>query len=349
MLKPILILLNALVLLFAATAVNAQSGPSKIFKDWEVGCSIGLVCTMYSNVEAGDIFALRRGTSANAALDLLMGLDYTRAENSKFKLVVTGQGGVNLVELDIPVNTGKWEEYFWAFPLDKYQDKLLPALIAGNKLLLQGIKGEKKVSLEISLSGVIASLLYVDESQGREGRRDALYAKGDKRAQNVITRVVELKTQDDLPGSVEQIWAKSINECRSEEKDFIAEFGGLRINLDEDGSLFLLPCNFPGAYNMPYVAISFSISDKKSRAIAFPVIGNRGPTNMDSAYNIEWNDKKSQLSAFFRGRGIGDCGLKQIWQWGDKSYYSEFELLEERRKDDCDGKMDDFPLLWPPD
>ncbi|MCF6322541.1 MAG: DUF1176 domain-containing protein, partial [Rhizobiaceae bacterium] len=180
----------------------------------------------------------------------------------------------------------------------------------------------------------------------------ALYAKGDKRAQEVTTRVVELKTQDDLPGPVGQLWGNKFYGCSVDEVDIVAKYGGIRIDLVDKGRLFLLPCNFPGAYNVPYVAIAYSKTDDGARALAFPVIGNRGPTNMINAYNVEWDDKRSQLSAFFKGRGIGDCGSKQVWQWGydnNESYNSEFELLEERRKDDCDGKTGEFPLLWPPD
>ncbi|MCF6322246.1 MAG: DUF1176 domain-containing protein, partial [Rhizobiaceae bacterium] len=164
--KSSVIVFSALIIFFAAMSADVRAGPITTFKDWDVKCGNTLVCDMYAKVESGDIFALRRGTGANAPLELLIGLDYTRAEDSKFKLVVNGQGQDNLFELEIPVSSGKWEEYFWAFSLDKYQDKLLRALITGNKLILQGIKGEEEVSLEISLSGVIASLLYVDDSQG---------------------------------------------------------------------------------------------------------------------------------------------------------------------------------------
>jgi hypothetical protein len=76
-------------------------------------------------------------------------------------------------------------------------------------------------------------------------------------------------------------------------------------------------------------------------------MGTKGPTLMSTIINMSWDEKTSQLSAYAKGRGLGDCGTSSAWEWDDNGSYGNFVLVEERWKDDCDGVYDDWPLIWP--
>lgn len=335
------------VVFYTVNFTGAIAGPNKSFKDWSVSCTDGLICSMTTYPEKRDIYTLgfERGTAAGAELVLSFAIDGDLKKNGSVNLKIPGQPA----DITLPNSDGKFVDHVWMFSLDGHMDELLRALKAGThiQISVQSEKGD--INEKLSLSGVAASMLFLDEAQGRVGRQDALQAKGDKPAIEVVTRVYELQLQSELPESVRVLWKKNYNECGDAEEDIIAKYGGIRVDLGEDSSLFVLPCGFPGAYNMPYIALSHDKDSGFARVISFPVIGPQGPTNMDMAYNINWDDKKSQLDAFFRGRGIGDCGSKHLWQWTDDGIFSQFELLEERMKDDCDEKFGEFPLLWPPD
>ncbi len=326
---------------------NGHGAQYNAFKDWYVNCSDALICEMEANPRKSAIYALgfKRGKAANAALDLILELEGELAKDSTIKLSIPGQS----MAFEVDVGRGRFNHLEWEFSLDVSHEQLLSALKAGNTIEIQAVTTEKTIKSSISLSGITASMLFIDEVQGRVGRIDALHAKGNKPAAAVVTRVSELESKTVLPGSVAQVWNGSSNACDEEGNDVIAQYGGLRIDLDKESHLFLLPCGTPGAYNAPYIAIMLDVERDKTRNISFPVMGARGPTTMDIAYNVNWDDKKSQLDAFFKGRGIGDCGSKYIWQWNGDGIYGAFELVEERQKDDCDEKFGKFPLIWPPE
>lgn len=319
----------------------------KTFKDWNVVCTNGLVCWMETYPENKGIYSLgfSRGTEADAPLDLTLSFDGTPKKGSNVEIKFPGQTfGVSVL-----ASAGTLADDEWEFPLEIERENLVAALKAGKNVAINIETDKMKINAVLSLSGVVASMLFIDETQGRVGHVDALQAKGDKAAEEVETRVSDLEEASELPEKVKTIWAGSFNECEDGEPDNIAKHGGMRIELDNDGHLFILPCGTPGAYNQPYVAIVYDIDSKNARMVPFPTMGNRGPSSFETAYNVNWNDKKSQLDAFFKGRGIGDCGSKHIWEWDGYSYDGAFELIEERLKDDCDENFGEFPLIWPPD
>ncbi len=325
----------------------ANAGPLKGIKDWFVYCSDGLACRMSTNSIEGKIysFEIARGTAANAPLKLSISFEGDFAPGSVIRLQVKKTG----MDISVPARDAVKDDFQWVFDVEEHRAAFLASIKAGKRLAIS-IKTQKGDMVgSVSLSGVVASLLFIDEAQGRVDRTDALHAVGNAPAVAVVTRVVALKKQADLPKSVRLIWANEFARCSDDETDIIERFGGSRVDIDKETGLYLLPCNLPGAYNMPYVVIAHNVGSEIARRISFPIIGNRGPTNMDTAFNVEWNDKLSRLSAFYKGRGIGDCGSRHLWEWSGDSLYGEFELIEERSKEDCDEKMGDFPLIWPPD
>lgn len=325
----------------------------KEFKDWSVSCDAELVCQFVGDPGEGNLYSIgfKRGTEANAPLTLQVEQKGKLNEESDVILSVPGQ----LEEISFPVSEGTLGEYgVWEFRSTKLRSILLPALKKGNKLRVQLETSEGFVDQMVPLSGVVASLLFLDETQGRVDHVDALQALGPKPAQNVETRVRLLKHSSELPQSVKALWSNKINECsdtgedgNDPNNDIITRFGGFQVTLEKKDRLYFLPCGVPGAYNLPYVAFAYHGDEDAARWLAFPTMGAKGPTIMDTAFNLYWDDKRSELSAFFKGRGIGDCGLKSKWRLSPEDIYGELELIEERMKDDCDERHDNFPVTWP--
>ena len=63
----------------------------------------------------------------------------------------------------------------------------------------------------------------------------------------------------------------------------------------------------------------------------------------NATINGQYDPKTRTLSAFAKGRGIGDCGTLQTWAWtGDR-----FALTEERSMGECAGVPSDmWPVAW---
>ncbi|MEM9278097.1 MAG: DUF1176 domain-containing protein, partial [Pseudomonadota bacterium] len=251
-----------------------------------------------------------------------------------------------LIETDIASN----ESGSWTFPGQNRNKEILIAMMVSKSMVLELDTNEGTRQVPISLSGVTASALFIDEAQDRLDRRDALQAKGDKEPKDVETRVTAIKSSADLPPAVLDYWKNATDGCgdgRDENDDIIERFGAISIALEYNSQLFVMPCGLPGAYNLPQTVLAFDGETKKVRIVALPVMGQRGPTVIDYAYNTDWDDRNSTLSAFYKGRGLGDCGTRTVWYW-EGGYYSNFQLVEEYAKDNCDGNCDDWPKVWPP-
>jgi hypothetical protein len=63
----------------------------------------------------------------------------------------------------------------------------------------------------------------------------------------------------------------------------------------------------------------------------------------NSTVNGQYDPGSRTLSAFAKGRGIGDCGVSQTWVWtGDR-----FTLGGESVMGDCAGVPSDYwPMTW---
>ena len=125
-----------------------------------------------------------------------------------------------------------------------------------------------------------------------------------------------------------------------------ARFGGTRIDGEENNHLYVLPCGSPGAYNLPHTVIAFDSSEAIARRLYFPTLSPNGPTIMETAINLAYEPREDVLSAFYKGRGLGDCGIASTWKW-DGYLYAQLTLLRETRKEDCDGKDTEWPQVWP--
>jgi len=170
-------------------------------------------------------------------------------------------------------------------------------------------------------------------------------------AKTTLPKVIPITTDEMIPETIRAIWTNGYEGCDVEKEDVSDMVNGLRISFpdDPDGSaLYILLCGGPAAYNKPFVIFTHDQNRDFSRPVILPVMTNEGPSVQTEIYNMKWNSSKRQLSAFGKDRGLADCGIKYIWKWPHDTINSEFVLVEQRTKIDCDGLQDNFPIVWPP-
>lgn len=325
---------------------SAFAGPSTTVRDWNVWCDAELSCTLHTYKTELYGFGFQRSPKAGSEPVLYFSMQWKPKHGSEIIAVFDGD---EARAISIPVGAGKLEEGTWHFPGQNKDYRLIDAMMAGNTMVLRIETNEGPKQLKVSLSGITAAALFADEAQQRLGNQDALKDKGDGEPKDVETRVTKLGSRADLPPEVLDFWNNKTNDCGlgyGENDDLISSFGGLSVDVADDAQLFLLPCGPPGAYNLSQVVLIYNLEGKEVKAAPFPIMGNKGPSVIDYAINADWDDATSTLSAFYKGRGLGDCGIRTVWHW-EGGYYSNFELLEEFRKDDCDGEYEDWPQVWP--
>lgn len=169
-------------------------------------------------------------------------------------------------------------------------------------------------------------------------------------AKDALPNVTSITTDEMIPAAIRAIWTNGHEGCDEEKEDVSDMVNGLRISFPDDpigSALYILLCGGPSAYNKPFVIFVHDQNTNFARPAILPIMTIDGPSVQAEIYNMKWDNSKSQLSAFGKDRGLADCGIKYIWKWPYKTFSSNFVLIEQRTKTDCDGDQDNFPIVWP--
>lgn len=220
-------------------------------------------------------------------------------------------------------------------------------LAAGQTLTLTGA-GE---TVPISLSGAAAAMLWIDERQGRLDTTTALVRKGTRPASSVpgaapapqvipappIAQTGFGDTGQTLPAALEAVAA--VKACRAEIGDTAMGDQIMSARLDASTELWAVPC-FAGAYNIGHDWYLTGPGGRNPRAVSLAsATGESGPGTINGGYDPETRT----ISAFSKGRGIGDCGTASTWTWTG----SAFVLSAESSMGECWGVPADFwPTTW---
>jgi len=163
-------------------------------------------------------------------------------------------------------------------------------------------------------------------------------------------QVKMINTDAMLPASVQALWENGYGACDNEGENINEMVNGLEISFHEgvEGSaLYILPCGGAGTYNTPYWAYSYSAKTGIAREISFPIMREGNPSVKGEIYNKKWDNARLELSSFGKDRGLADCGNKYLWKWAYPQADSNFILLAQWSKRECDGERDNFPQVWP--
>lgn len=328
--------------LVAGSALPALAAYKKV-RDISVSCSFVETCTLSSwQNKVQGLYALSIERAAGPKTQPVLVL--SAAELAPGSTVVISVDGKQV--LDIPASSLKQNseggEYRYANQAD--MAKLIDAMKAGSKAQVQLQAKEGPLKADFSLAGFVGGLIFMDETQGRIGRVDALQAKGDK-PPAPVPQVTAIDSLDKIPQSIRADFTGDDAVCGGMDADRLDSINGFAAKIG-DRTLLGLPCGAGGAYNQPYVF--FQEQAGRVTPLALPVMSDEGPTTTGTAWNIDWDQASRMLTAFFKGRGLGDCGVYNVWKAaeGDEDGIT-FVLKQSRSKDDCDGNDGGGPENWP--
>jgi len=246
---------------------------------------------------------------------------------------------------------------------------LFSALLRGRRATVEFQHREGfAIPLDFSLSGLTASLLWIDEQQGRTGAPPSAALQGqpeqtippqtppvpkqpeprDTTDRTAIEKTPPAATQAEdkpLPSGVPaQVEKKHLadGDCVDYRAKHMVE-SRIIDRLDANNILYALPC-YTGAYNVIYriyVHDSRYPEDVKRESFA-GYSDERGWYGRDELINVSYDKKTKVLSAFEKSRGLGDCGSTLSLRWITGSFW---RLEEYRYWRKCDGSH--LPESWP--
>lgn len=112
--------------------------------------------------------------------------------------------------------------------------------------------------------------------------------------------------------------------------------------LTANHTLYLLPC-YTGAYNVIYrvYVVDKRYPDELRRSLFAGFSDENGWYGKDSLINASFDPATRTLTAFEKGRGLGDCGSEPVYRWNEY----DWRMIEYRHWGKCDGSR--MPEKWP--
>ncbi len=344
--------LTLAALLGSALSGQAEDGAYKEFKDWQVSCSQTRSCTMRQFLSGKPLssFELQRSGKPDAPLLLVVSPSDNAVTESDgvAEATITIDGGQPLV-LQGPSVTADPSAYAFKLSGDFIGNGLIDRLKNGTTASITLKRGNKTATGDLPLAGAAASFLFIDEYQDRIGHTDAMSAKGDK-APNPALPITDLASIDELPEAIRAHFAEG-GDCADTDPSM---FNGNAMShaIDEDTTIYVMPCGSSGAYNVPYAA--YVDAYDMIAPLAFPTMVDGAPSATPQAFNLAYDWEKKSFSSFFKGRGIGDCGTYSQWRLAEGAMGPQLVLVEETFRD-CPEQFSEtdeidpgsWPKTWP--
>lgn len=329
----------ALSAALALAPAAARADGVESFKDWTVVCDNLRNCHLAGFapdlIEAPAVLRLSRDGAAGAPvrieIDILDGeVDLRR-----------GGLGLAIDGRDMPtVRAQPWtvSEGPTLVITDAQTGPLLGA--ARNGSLLSVRVGGKDVG-QVSLAGMVAAMRYADDQQKRVGTMTAMIAKGTAPAASIpapppapVLQRAPAVAQTGLPPKPPSAIQALIRKAECDVGPQWADEKPLAARLSADKVLWQVPCG-GGAYNFSTL---FVVVDKAGRVTLAPLEG----VDDGLAMNAEYDPKTRILSAYNKGRGIGDCGNSDEWVWTGQA----FALSKSAIMPECRGYGYDWPTVF---
>jgi hypothetical protein len=334
-----------------AVAAADRAGELKSFRDWVVGCDNTLACTALGLPPAdgaGSAFVkVTRvgGPVATAEVEIVAYAETTPVA-PRLRLRVEGGKGPGLPSdgLDAELDG----DFVRARLTGADAAAVIAALLPAKGLTVDLLDGSKSLaSSPVSLSGSSASLRYMDAEQGRAGGVTALVATGSAAAAKVpaapaapvVTPVGMSELSPPPKRRPAGVPAASADDCPIDPKETAVALPG--------GRTLWGVCVSAGAYNFTYDFWIAGAGKPQPARFEIPGIGAALSMGEDDDYaaltNPGLSDDGFVLSAFSKGRGIGDCGALAEWVFDGE----RFRALTYAEMGECMGvPPDDWPVLY---
>ncbi|NJD05544.1 MAG: DUF1176 domain-containing protein [Methylococcaceae bacterium] len=292
----------AWILPLLPTPAAAQS---HIFKDWVVACDNTGHCEAVGY----------QAEEAPPAVALWLGRDAGPGTTVHARLMAQPEGGGDVGPLTIRAGSTTANGIASDSELTAEQiGQLIPAL--RDAPAAEVTDGHAHWTL--SLAGIKAALLYMDDQQGRVGTATALIKKGPKPDSAVppakptpLVKVAKLPPQPAEGSALIAAVLKEVQErdCWTEMPDESDPFTQIAW-LSADRVLVLREC-MRGAYQGSSSAwIASAKPPHKPEPVQFP---SEWGGSEDTISEAQFED--GILASYAKGRGLGDCGSAHNWAW----------------------------------
>lgn len=354
---------RTLPLLVAATLAAALAGPGearaatvplyRTFKDWTVGCDNLRHCTAVGmrEEEADSLVAVvdRDAGPAGAVRIALTGPSL----DADSRLLLDGR------ELELDPRHWRWqppkgdeeEHGRWVTRDAAAATTFLHALRNGHRMAIAGFESDTPATDagDLSLDGLGAALLLVDDVQGRIGTQGAWARIGAASDAHVpaappLPALSRGPVPKPLAGRDAVRLAAAVRKANA---DVIDDEGCDAASNDEataltdSDALVLIEC-MAGAYQEG--SLVFRVprgAPAKAERLRLDTLPGQAP--LDQLWLAGYDPASGVLAHHGKDRGLGDCGDDVRWQFDGKA----FHLLGYRQMQRCGGlPFDDWPTLW---
>jgi hypothetical protein len=339
--------LTSLALALAAallSGVPAQAAGQKSFKDWSAVCDNLNTCVAFAwPKDDGEIAWLRLERKGDAGAPVIATLAVYAEDDPDVG------GGPWFLDVDGKPLPGLGALYpsqdgigYWRMEIPAANTRAL-AIAARDGAELK-LTRRKKAPLILSLAGGGATMIWIDEQQGRLGSPTALGRATGRPSAIVAPATPTLAagpavSQTGLPDKVPEAAMAAAGECERPD-DRPAEALIARLS---PGVVLYAPVCSSGAYNALYSLVLADERGQGGRRIDLPLPAGFGLASIGDPMNLDYDPATRTLTSFSKGRGLGDCGDETHWVWNGNA----FQVLLARVMGDCKGvPFDDWPTLY---
>lgn len=347
------ILSLACALIVFASIDKAKSEAGQMFKDWQASCDNSGNCkaTAYdrgpndTSISYRLELARKRGRNTFWTVSFIIIGDAPRAFEP-FHISV---------DFEEPLTLQADEDFRKGIEANAYDisaiapaNTLMRLFASGNETIFNYLNSRgQETAARFSLKGFQATLLWIDDRQGRlnsprtTGLASAATAQNNTQNPGTFTSGnTTVLAPDKLPPAIAKIHFTD-GECDTNERVPLANFGFETARIDKDNTLFLVPC-YAAAYNVVYRTYLTSTSPPTPRQLLFAQYSDElGWTGTGELMNLSYDAKTKSLLALSKSRGLGDCGSSARYQWNAYA----FKMIEYRYWSACDGTR--LPKDWP--
>jgi hypothetical protein len=373
------LLILAVLLSGTALAPGARAQDAETFTHWKAECADALCVAQ--TVTPGGVVSLRilRENAPDAPWEIAFaGMQDDLKEGTPIEVSVDGS---RPMRFSPDGYTDDGERI--VLTDQKFGTALFATLVRGDKATLAFTHNSNvKLRLNFSLAGLGAAIRWIEENQGRnqdtaqsqpsgppEGAPDHVPAAPEGPADSAQapetpppasepaqsrepaeSREPAPQAESRPPAEPAEVPDPVASRHTQDEvcKDYDAEHlqsSRVADKLDDHHTLYLLPC-YTGAYNVIYrVWITDSRSpDEVERSLFAGYTDEQGWYGTDQLINADYNPETKTLTAFEKGRGLGDCGAVPTYQW----HAGNWRMMEYRYWGKCDGsrQAEDWPVVF---
>jgi Protein of unknown function (DUF1176) len=339
-----------------ALAGGPASAQIKEFRDWLAACDNLRTCTAYGfDADMGGYAYVRLTRDGGADAPLRVTIAVNVQEGAKFK-VSFDDPALGGLPAEATAGESNADDDLKRLVISdpKAMETLLASLRKANKLIVTridapGATASDPAVTEISLNGVVAAMLWIDDQQKRIDTVTALVKRGSKPATAVpppptppVVTAAKIPPGPKADKAPAAVIAKARAVC--EDKTIDESEDATRLAADQ--VMYWFPCrDKSGAYNFLY-ALIIDQRGRPLREVEFKLpreVAATADGGVEMNMNPGFDESTQTMSLFNKGRGIADCGQSSDWAWDGRG----FRLIQSKQMPTCKGVApNDWAVLY---